>query len=364
MQGRPPAAGRRLPGGRPGRLLLGCGVLACAVLAGCGHPARAVLAPVPKTSSATPTTSSPAPAPPPAPPPIWPLTGLPRPAAEGVPVTVAIKIDNAPSAWPQTGLNDADLVYEALVEGGMSRFLAVFNSHSAGPVGPVRSARPVDGALLRGLNGGIFGYSGAARGEIAPAQAYSNALLISNDADSRPFYREGSRRPPSNLFTTTDALRAEAARLGGAHGTPPEMFHYGPAAPGALATGQLSIVIGPAATAQWNWDGQQWLRGQDGAPHVLATGQRVSATNVVVLKVQVTHSGITDAAGNEDPFVLAYGSGDALVLSRGTVQAGHWSRPTVLNPLALTSADGTPLGLSPGRTWVELVPVSGSAVTR
>jgi hypothetical protein len=59
-------------------------------------------------------------------------------------------------------------VVEQLVEGGMTRFFAIFQSHDSPLVGPVRSARPVDAALLRQLGGGLFGYTGAAAGEIAP----------------------------------------------------------------------------------------------------------------------------------------------------------------------------------------------------
>ena len=106
----------------------------------------------------------------------WPLTGRVAPKTPTEPA-LSVKIDNAPAARPQSGLNHADLVFECLVEGGMSRFLAVYQSQDAALLGPIRSARPVDGALLRALHGGIFAYSGAAPGEIAPARAYSTAFL-------------------------------------------------------------------------------------------------------------------------------------------------------------------------------------------
>jgi hypothetical protein len=85
----------------------------------------------------------------------WPLTGKVAFSAPTQPA-LSVKIDNAPAARPQSGLNNADLVFECLVEGGMSRFLAVFQSQRAAELGPIRSARPVDGALLRALHGGIF----------------------------------------------------------------------------------------------------------------------------------------------------------------------------------------------------------------
>jgi Protein of unknown function (DUF3048) C-terminal domain len=93
---------------------------------------------------------------------------------------------------------------------------------------------------------------------------------------------------------------------------------------------------------------------------MLANGQQVRTTNVVVLRVKVTHSGITDAAGNEDPFVLAYGGGAAEVFRNGMVEHGRWSRPSVTDPFEFASTGGGALTLSPGPSWVELVPESGS----
>lgn len=292
--------------------------------------------------------------------PTWPLTGLPAGSSVGAPA-LSVKVDNAPAARPQSGLDRADVVFECLVEGGMSRFFAVYHSRSAAAVGPIRSARPVDGALLRALRGGLFGYSGAANGEIAPAKAYSGAFLLSNDADPRPFYRLSSRRPPENVYATTDSLRAEAARLGATRPAPPRVFTYGRPTAGAVAASGVQVVLGSQSSARWVRRGGSYLRWEDGTPHLLADGQQVSAVNVVILRVRVTGSGILDAAGNEDPFVLAYGGGAAEVLRDGVVERGTWSRPTVAAPFAFRGPTGAPLTLAPGPTWVELVPLSGSA---
>jgi hypothetical protein len=289
----------------------------------------------------------------------WPLTGL---ATVSVPTepALSVKIDNAPAARPQSGLDHADLVFECLVEGGLSRFLAVFQSHSAALIGPIRSARPVDGALLRALNGGIFAYSGAATGEIAPAKAYSTSLLLSNDDNPAPFYRLASRSAPQNVYSSTARLRAGAARKSAHPGLPGALFTYGPMVPGSPASRRVSVVLGSSASASWVYDGASYLRSENGSPHVLADGQRVRATNVVVLRVQVTHSGIIDAAGNEDPFVLAYGGGAAEFFRNGVVERGRWSRPSVGSAYQFTATAGGKLTLSVGSTWIELVPVNGS----
>ena len=289
----------------------------------------------------------------------WPLTGRVAPGAPTQPA-LSVKIDNAPAARPQSGLDSADLVFECLVEGGMSRFLAVYQSHGAAALGPIRSARPVDGALLRALHGGIFAYSGAAAGEIAPARAYSTAVLLSNDADPSLFERVTFRYAPENVYSSTDRLRAAASRRSAHPGLPGPLFTYGPIEPGSRAARRLSVVVGGGASASWAYDGATYLRSENGSPHLLANGHQVQATNIVVLRVQETHTGMIDAAGNEDPFVLAYGSGAAQVFRNGVVEDGRWSRPSITSPYQFISARGGALTLAPGPTWIELIPPAGS----
>jgi hypothetical protein len=242
----------------------------------------------------------------------------------------------------------------------MSRFLAVFHSHAAPAVGPIRSARPVDGALLRALGGGIFAYSGAATGEIAPAKAYSTAYLLSNH-EAKPFYRLPSRRAPENVYASTSSLRSEAGRLSGKLRIPPSLFSYGPVSAGAQRASGATVRIGAAASAVWKRHGASYLRWENGTPHVLSTHRQVETRNVVLLHVRVTGSNITDAAGNEDPFVRAYGAGSIEVLRDGVIEKGHWSRPTVQAPFRFTSEGGGQLTLAPGPTWVELITPSGAA---
>lgn len=328
---------------------------AALLLAACGGSPHATARPTP-VASPSPTATHPAPAA--APPAVWPLTGEPR-RGKLLPA-LAVKVDNVGNARPQSGLNDADMVVDCLVEGGLSRLFAVYDSHSSESIGPIRSARPVDGALLRALNGGIFAYSGAATGEIAPAKQYSTSVLLSNDDDPRPFHRTG-RRPPENVYASTDSLRQEAARRGTTPGLPSPWFQFGPATVGAAPAAGVHVVIGSASSATWTYRAGRYYRLQDGTPDILADGSQVSAADVVVLRVAVGHSGVIDAAGNEDPFVYAYGGGAAMVLRGGVVERGTWSRPSVTSRWSLRGATGRPLTLATGRVWVELVPAAGAA---
>src|SRR5439155_2594898 len=156
---------------RPRALAL-TGVLAASLAliacSGSGTP-RVVAKAAPASSSTSSSTTVP---------PVAPLTGLPADPATASKPALSVKVDNTAAGMPQSGLNDADVVTEALVEGGLTRLLATFQSKGVNVVGPIRSARPVDADLLRQLGGGYFAYSGAAPDEIAPAKDHSNAVLI------------------------------------------------------------------------------------------------------------------------------------------------------------------------------------------
>jgi hypothetical protein len=323
-----------------------------AVLAACG----AASVPAQKTAaSSAPTTSTTA-----APPPTYPLTGLPvtNPANAARPA-LSVKIDNVAGSFPQAGLDKADIVAEALVEGGLTRLLATYQSQDASQVGPIRSARPVDGALLRELGGGIFAYSGAATGEIAPAKAYSDAVLLSHDAGAPGYYLLSSRTAPHNVFSSTPALYAAGYRYGAAHQPPPRLFTYSaqPAGGPAQSVSQAFMDLSGVSSAEWTWSASTgtWLRSQNGSADMNSDGIRVSATNVVIMSVAIGPSGIYDAAGNQDPFVILAGSGPVWVLRNGQEIQGTWSRPSNTVPMTISGPSGT-ITLAPGTTWMELLP--------
>ena len=321
------------------------GLAACA-----GSTARPVQ-PAPSTTAVTvpPTTTSTIP-----PPPVFPLTGLPASGGPATRPALSIKVDNVNPARPQSGVNDADIVFEELVEGGNSRLLAVYQSHDSALVGPVRSARPVDADLLHALGGGIFAYSGAATGEIAPVKDHSGALLLSEELNSPGFARDHHRDAPYNLYTSTPALYAAAQLHSGA---PPAFFQYDPHVGGApVQAADLPFAKRISSTWQWNPADQLFLRSQNGAPDMLRDGSVVSAHDVVIMSVQTRGTGIFDTANEEDPFVVVIGSGPCWVLRNGRVMQGQWSRPSLESPTRLTTSAGTPISLQPGRTWVELLP--------
>lgn len=338
--------GWRTGQGRGTRPRVVVALIGLAALCSCTSPKGNAVAAAP-TTTAAPTTA--------APPPTFPLTGVLTGGAGLARPALSVKVDNVQDARPQSGLNDADVVYEELVEGGLTRLFAVFQSHDTAVVGPIRSARPVDADLLAALNGGLFAYSGAAPGEIAPVEDHSGATLLSHDAGVGAFYRDTSRRAPHNVYASTPDLYAAGVEAGDGSSPPPALFRYGAPAAGTPVA-EAALTMGERSANVWRWNAAtgQFDREQDGTPDVLDDGSQVSATNVLVMSVQIQGTGIFDVVGDEDPLVVVIGEGPCWLLTGGQVVAGHWSRPAVGAPTTFTDASGRPLLLAPGRTWVEL----------
>jgi len=339
--------------------------MAVVLLAGCGggDPAPAA---APTSSEAAPTTTA-APVSTPAPQPVAPLTGLPVAAVEQRPA-LAVKIENPPIARPQAGLTEADVVWEQVVEGGTSRFVAVYQSQLPASIGPVRSTRPMDPAIAAPLHG-LFATSGG-QGQYLSAVSAAGLQLFSFDAGDDGFARQGPRQAPHNVYLDPAALYAAADAE---HQAPPAaQFGYAPTAgtqttvtQGTAATG-VDLQLSPDATPSWAWDpvARSWARSEAGAPATAADGVRVAATNVVVLRVEVVATDAVDPAGNAVPETLLAGrSGEGLVATAGRSVPITWTKGAEGDAIALAAPDGSPVLLAPGTTWVELVPTGSGSVT-
>jgi hypothetical protein len=297
---------------------------------------------------------------------VAPLTGV-RVAKVAAQPALVVKIENSSAARPQTGVDRADLVVEELVEGGITRFAAMFQSRSAasvGTVGPVRSLRDVD-ASIAGPTRGLLASSGGAsvvlrRLRKAPVQL----VLPSRSA----YYRSKARSAPHNLYARADRLWAEADR---AHRAPPAAYlpwaadaaSASTSGSGSRPASRLLLTFSRAAHPRWSYDAtsKRWLRSEGSTPSTVASGVRLSAQNVVVLRVRTRDAGYRDPVGNPVPETVFTGTGSALVLTGGRQVAGRWSKASPSAPLKLATARGAPLTVAPGTTWLELVPTSGGA---
>lgn len=285
---------------------------------------------------------------------IAPLTGLIVPAGSVNRPSLAAKIDNHEDARPQWALNQTDVLYEELVEGGLTRYVAVWQSTIPTDVGPVRSIRPMDPDIISPL-GGIVAYSGGQAQFVAMMQA-APVVNISADYDGTFFYRIDSKDAPHNeILKAQDAVNAHADLP-----KPQPQFSYGSPAQVAAQPGdptsRISMSFSDASERAWDWDAANgvWLRSQDGVEDSIQDQGRTRAVNVVTLRVNIDWSyGIV-------PKTVMVDSGEALVSVAGKTIRGTWSKASQTAPVVITDAAGAVIRLLPGNTWVELVPTSGS----
>ena len=263
---------------------------------------------------------------------------------------LAVKIDNIVNARPQTGLSHADLVYVLPVEGGLSRFLAVFSSHYPHVIGPVRSAREDDLALLRQFGRPAFAYSGATA-TLLPYIHHTANIVNLYSGIATGYYRDNTRAAPYNLYAHTRQLLAQAARASTARDIG---FRFGPSPPGGQATRSAAVSY-PAASFRFTWSAAKgrWLVSMDGAPAVTTGGGRLSPATVVIQHTTVRTSRFLEY-GKPPPYAESTGSGTALVLRGGKAWTTHWSRPHANAGTTYTTTSGKPMTFAPGQVWIIL----------
>jgi hypothetical protein len=277
------------------------------------------------------------------------LTDLPDPTA----VTkrrsaLTIKMDNTPEAHPQIGVNEADVVYEEIVEGGITRLAAIFNSNLPTVVGPVRSVRRTDREIVFPI-GGLFAFSGGAQYAVASIETAPVKLFDQSNAGGAMF-RNSKRPPPHNLFANAAALM----KMGGKVHTPPALFSYisrsKPAIGAPVGSFTVNFEAGYAVSYQWDATTHRWLRSIFGAPDLEANGVRVTPANVVVMSVNYI-----GGVGVEGSYAQMVGSGPVEIFSDGRLQKGKWFRSKIRLKTAYRSASGNVINLRPGQTFVELL---------
>jgi hypothetical protein len=287
--------------------------------------------------------------------PVMPLTGLPiEDPAAAARVALVVKIDNHGEARPQSGLNQADIVYEENVE-HLTRFAAVFQSEEPDPVGPIRSGRTQDVQLLGSLNKPIFAWSGGNKGVTAAINGsdFVVANVISNAHSASKSYRAGDRAVPHNLYAYGSGLFTMAPE--GAT-PPPQQFQYlksGQSAAGVDSSGVELAMDG--VNVRWTFDSKSnsYLRFQGGKPHNDKALGQLNAANVISLVVDYVPSPVDVRS----PEAQTLGTGEVYLFTGGKVVHGTWARDDRLKTFTLTADDGSPMLLTPGRTWVELARV-------
>jgi len=268
---------------------------------------------------------------------------------------VAVKIDNSPLARPyHRGLAEAALVYQELMEGGATRFLAVYSPAIGTEVGPIRSLREADIELLPQFGRIAMGASGGNRDVlVAFHKAEADGLLLdANFETTKGSYRLAERRKDArNFFAAPAAL--DAAKPGGTW--PKDIgLRFGPLPAGAgTPAPRARVRFSQISDAVVEYDPAS------GRYAVFNEGQRLNGAapaNVVVQYVNVRETAYADVLGNRTPYTETVGNGGVVLLRDGVQLAGGWSRGSRAEGTRLFDATMAALPLKPGPTWFLLVP--------
>ena len=328
---------------RPARLLTAALTAAALLLAGCGgdEPASSDGADPTNQAAELPET--------------WPLTGL--PVADGVkgphPVLV-LKMDNTAASAPQQGLGSADLVVEELVEGGLTRLAAFFQSEIPGKVGPVRSMRASDIGIVSPVDGAMVtsGAAGVTIGRVKKA-----GIVYFSERAAKGFSRDQSRSAPYNLFADLKTVAKVAKE---AETRPPDYLPWGDAdqLPQGQPAGSITAMFSAGHTTSWTFRDGAYVNDNSYARE----GDEFVADSVLALRVKVRDAGYKDPAGNFVPESVLEGKGEAMLFHDGRVVRGAWSKQDLGSPIELSTKAGD-LVVPPGHVWIELVPVKTGKVT-
>jgi hypothetical protein len=275
---------------------------------------------------------------------------------------LAVKVENTPDAQPLAGLDQADIVYEEVVEGGITRFIAVYHCGGSTRVGPVRSARTTDPKVLQQFSERpILAFSGGAP-KVVNTVRQAGVIMMTEGDPPAAFTRDDARVMPHDLFTSTQKLWAAGAKRdkGEREGAPRPAFSYDeevqkPSKKVASVTIEFSTTAS-TATAEWRWQQGRWVRFLDGAPMALESGDPIVTDNVVIQQVKTVESDIVDVAGYPSPEVEVTGSGKAWVLRNGRLIAGTWERSSDGDVTVFRTKKGDEIHLRPGTAFVELAP--------
>ena len=252
-------------------------------------------------------------------------------------------------------------MFEEVVEGGITRFMAIYHCGSSKQAGPVRSARFDDPKIVTPFTR-ILAFSGA--NSIVERELKARRLVpLDEDNTTDELFRvpEGVLEL-HNLFANSEGLRRIAVQR--KVGPPLEnIFTFGELPKKAKKARSVSVNFTASNTIEYRWQGGLWKRYEAGAPFVSVTGTQIAVPNVLVQEVDVSNSTtIFDVAGNPSPDISLIGKGRLLLFRDGKVIKGTWLNPEDGGVPAYQTKQGETLTFAPGPVWVELVPSSKGSV--
>ncbi|MEO5690725.1 MAG: DUF3048 domain-containing protein [Candidatus Saccharimonadales bacterium] len=290
-----------------------------------------------------------------------PLTGLPvaDEAATKKAVT-AVMIENSPDARPQSGLKDAGVVYEAIAEGGITRFVALYQESRPNLVGPVRSVRPYYVEWASAYDPAVAHIGGSKRAlDLIRSGEYG--VDMDQFFNAGTFWRANDREAPHNVYTDFNKLDALRESKGKTSSTFTAFARGDSKTPPPRNASTITIGVSSGSfLVEYSYDeaSETYLRSHNGVAHDDREKGRIAPSVVVALKV-VMSLGFED--GNREQ-ITTTGEGQAYIFQNGSVTEATWQRSDVKSPLKLVGSDGKDIILSRGQTWITAL-AQNKAVT-
>ena len=329
-------------------------------------------APPSASASASPTNSpTPSPTPTPVPTPVLvraPLSGLLVTEKVASQHPIALMIDDAPAARPQSGFNAASIVWHAPAEGGVPRYMMIFADKMPRDVGPVRSARSyfIDWAAEWKA---VYGHVGGSPQAMATLRAKGNGQLVYNADQFRwggTYYRRiKARYAPHNVYSDGKSLRIMATKVGAKNELLKPKWRFGKDAPLAeRPSGGIIRVDYPQnkITYRYNKATNTYPRGITGVTRQIdpADGKQVAPKNVVIM--MVSFGPLNDGSNKHRLEARNIGGGKAWVATNGRTIVGTWKKSSITGPTRFYDKTGEPVRLTEGQTFIQVMPL-GSKVT-
>ena len=289
--------------------------------------------------------------------PVCPLSGAEAGAAKVERPAVAVKIENSPAAYPLSGLDDAEVVFEELVEGGLTRFMAIYHCTDTAKAGPVRSARVVDPPIMSPYTRILAAAGGNA--PVRKALDKSNIIVIDENTPGGALRRID--RPgitiEHTLYGNTKTIRKVGEKK--FDDVPEEgIFKFGDLPRGGRKAKSVTLFFSASRPINYRWSGNAWKRSESGSPFEVEGGTQIAPDNVIIELHRITYSKtLVDPAGNPSIEIMdPVGKGQALVFRDGQVFEATWSRKAVTDRVVYQDKSGEEIALAEGTTWIALLP--------
>lgn len=330
------------------------------ILVGCGIAGAVYYATAPAKVDMTPIKVTKKPAPP-APKFYSPLTGVPvKDEATTKQAATAIMIENSPDARPQSGLKQAGVVYEAIAEGGITRFLAIYQEAKPQLIGPVRSVRMyyIDWAAPYNASIAHIGGSAAALAEVRNG----NYRDIDQFFNAPYYWRASDRYAPHNVYTSFEKLDALNAKRGYTTSSFTGFARADGKPVASPPANRIDMTIsGPTFNTHYDYDAKSntYLRSVGGQASNDREEGRLSPSVVIGIKVDMAR--VMEDGYRES--IATTGSGSAVIFQNGTVIEGAWRKNSRAEQLEFVDVAGKPITLNRGQTWITAIPNSGGAIS-